>query len=744
MTGPQGMGVLKPKIGNVFTVEIIEDFTSGLGTWDWNLVNSAWLSTDLGDVPWSVSGGNALLSGVNPGVLADNAGPSSPKMWASLENKEDLTAGGVRSARMFINFSRFANTAPSSTAYWGSFGRDAGGSYVAVGKVWNSVDTTWMKQYNPLPSGTVIRVRHDGIGTVTLDIDGDDVIEWKDDVFLRALGWGIGGQAATGEDVAVDNLQSGTWGTIGIPVPWRIGDRADTDQITAGLWTRTHATWPAWSGTSGPSGPSYRSQSGTSTTRFIRVSDTSLMLGDSFVEAGMDADTSVMDLYACIRANVTFTQGYYARWTADAGGKWQIGNLAGGEVASAAAANPGFYRMRFQAIGNTLKLFQWVTNTWVLRVTATDATWSAGTIGFGFNDVFNQGIPDVDDIVYGNIPTVLACRVERVSADVVTTDIAYFQIIFDEPTSDFTRADIVLSGSASGDCTVALSGSGRQYTAAVVGIRVTGEIELSVPAGGCTAITHGGSNTDSYSIDNTVTVTPETLLWWNDPDDSSFVTMSGSNIDLIADKSPGGLYDLDNTGTLQLVTIGSRDFIDFPNDATKNLHTAISWSLSPKAISVFCVVKLDTIAPAAQGLFFFIPAGANSDFHSFLIEVRGTRMGVSFGTGHEAGAINARQTATGIVAAGGTYVIGACMDTNSQPQIFVNGVEIGMSSFSGSLAPSSWMSNTSTTLDNFIGTRTGPSLPLDGQMGDCIGFLKRFVAADMIAISQGLMTRHGI
>jgi hypothetical protein len=570
MTGPQGMGPLMSygvtTLGDVFTPELTEDFTSGLGTWDFNLVATNWLITDLGDVPWSVSGGEALLSGLNPGALADSVGPSSPKMWASLENREDLTTGGNRTAKMFINFSRFTNSSVSSSAYFGAFGRDAGGSFVSVGKIMNGTTTTWMKQYNPLPIGTIVRVRHDGIGTITVDIDGVDAILFRDPAFLRARGWGIGGQSASGYDVAVDNLTSGTWGDIGIPVPWWIGDTADTDQITAGLWVRNAASGGVWPKhrTIGTDGGSYYSSSATFTGRWIELSNTSLLLGDCFCEATMSPDTSVLDMRMTLRGNSLLTQGYQFYWRSDSGGQWVIQRWDGTIIGTAAASNPGRYTMRGQCQGTSIKLFQLVSGNWVLRVSVTDSTYSAGNISFYFNDVSNQGTPEVSDICFGNIPTSLGCRVERQTVDTTTAAHIEFEILFDEPTSDFTAGDIVLSGAGTTGAGVTITGSGRKYTATVTGMEATGIVQLDVPAACCTALTHGASNTASTSIDNTVTSGLLTLSGMRGIWDASEFTSGTSAVKNWA----GGAFDpvvgqMDNAFGSNLVTISGRQWYSF-------------------------------------------------------------------------------------------------------------------------------------------------------------------------------------
>jgi hypothetical protein len=72
MTGPQGMGALMPKLGNQFTGENVEDFTTNAGTWDWDLLNAQWAGTDLGNANWTISAGKLVGTNTNAQMLADD------------------------------------------------------------------------------------------------------------------------------------------------------------------------------------------------------------------------------------------------------------------------------------------------------------------------------------------------------------------------------------------------------------------------------------------------------------------------------------------------------------------------------------------------------------------------------------------------------------------------------------------------------------------------------------------------
>lgn len=507
MTGPQGAGTfgLLLNTGPGFTPEYTEDFTTDAGTWDWDILNSLWLGTDLGNANYTISGGELHATNVNTQVLADNVKASAHNMWGSIENREDLTTGGNRQFRVLINFTRFSNTATNSAAYWVAFGRSGIKTYIAIGKTWNGVDTTFQTQYNPIPIGTVIRIRHDGIGLITADIDGEDRITYIDTCFLRARGGGMGWSVSSG-DISVDNLQFGILDeAIGIPVPWYQGDACDTNLIGS-LWTRSGASSPDYHTTASGQPPYYFSSSGTSTTWTLRLTDTSLLLGDCYVEATLTADTGVLDNYITLRGNHPLSQGYYFRWTADGSAGWQIGKHGVGQLAASAAASPGtLYRIRAEAQGNNLRLYQQVGGVWVLKVSTTDSTYSAGIPSIAFNDVSSQGFPTSQDIVVGNLPTSVTCTVERLTYDTTSEEAILFNIIFSDDVTGFSGGDVTLSGSASAGCAVSITGSGRSYTATVTGMTTAGEVILDVNPSTCTAVTHGAPNDASTSLDNSVT-----------------------------------------------------------------------------------------------------------------------------------------------------------------------------------------------------------------------------------------------
>jgi hypothetical protein len=78
-----------------------------------------------------------------------------------------------------------------------------------------------------------------------------------------------------------------------------------------------------------------------------------------------------------------------------------------------------------------------------------------------------------------------------------------FTVVFSEPVTGFTGADVALSGTA-GANTAVVSGSGTIYNVAVSGMTISGTVIASIPAGGITDVV-GNTNAASTSTDNTVT-----------------------------------------------------------------------------------------------------------------------------------------------------------------------------------------------------------------------------------------------
>ena len=78
-----------------------------------------------------------------------------------------------------------------------------------------------------------------------------------------------------------------------------------------------------------------------------------------------------------------------------------------------------------------------------------------------------------------------------------------FTVVFSEPVTGFTGADVTLSGTA-GATDATVTGSGTTYNVAVSGMPSDGTVIASIPAGGASDAA-GNTNLGSVSLDNTVT-----------------------------------------------------------------------------------------------------------------------------------------------------------------------------------------------------------------------------------------------
>ncbi|MFL5331530.1 MAG: beta strand repeat-containing protein [Gemmataceae bacterium] len=127
-----------------------------------------------------------------------------------------------------------------------------------------------------------------------------------------------------------------------------------------------------------------------------------------------------------------------------------------------------------------------------------------------------------NDLGFGNAAAVFSINVDMHlptvtinqaagQADPAIGTSAQFTVIFSEPVTGFTAADIVIGGTA-GATTAVVSGSGTTYTVTISGATQSGTVTASINAGAAFDISDDG-NTASTSTDNTVTliiVTPPT------------------------------------------------------------------------------------------------------------------------------------------------------------------------------------------------------------------------------------------
>ncbi|HYG94411.1 MAG TPA: glycine-rich protein [Nocardioides sp.] len=92
--------------------------------------------------------------------------------------------------------------------------------------------------------------------------------------------------------------------------------------------------------------------------------------------------------------------------------------------------------------------------------------------------------------------------------DPTTTPSVEFAVVFSEPVTGFSAADVVVSGTAPGALVAPIAGSGSSYTVRVAGMNGPGTIVVSVPAEAAQDAA-GNWSTASTSTDDTVTYAPD-------------------------------------------------------------------------------------------------------------------------------------------------------------------------------------------------------------------------------------------
>jgi hypothetical protein len=401
-----GGGVF-PLLGITTTPELLDNFNRADadvigGNWDSHYLHSTWALANLGGQTWKIRSNKLRGDGINPIKSVETSTLMSGRnIYAQIVNHQSFTSGNNRQFRLLINVGRQGTTA--GTYYYGMFGRVGGVVTVSIGKYWNNTDVVLATAAQAVPVGALVRVRHDGVGKLFLDIDNVTVLQTAIDAcYLRARGVGIGYSGQNNGDThEADDFQAGVWGTIPVPSPWYMGDAFDTDSIASGVWTKSGTTQPSIGEDGARGGKMLSFQSGQGTV-YGALADASLLSADQYVEATMDTDNSVYDVYAILRSAAA-GQGYYFRWDTTNG--WAIGRLGVGIIASSAAGSPGSEnRIRAEAQGTALRLYHWTGGAWSLKVSTTDSNISAaGTVRFGFNDVGGQGVPQLHDVVVGNL-----------------------------------------------------------------------------------------------------------------------------------------------------------------------------------------------------------------------------------------------------------------------------------------------------------------------------------------------------
>ncbi|MCC6992938.1 MAG: hypothetical protein IT181_28305 [Acidobacteria bacterium] len=113
--------------------------------------------------------------------------------------------------------------------------------------------------------------------------------------------------------------------------------------------------------------------------------------------------------------------------------------------------------------------------------------------------------PALAAVAAAQVPTVTIDQGPS-QVDPTTVSPIVFAVVFSEPVTGFTSADVTISGSAGGTKTVVISGTGPTYTASVSGMTTSGTVVATIPAGRVLDAT-SNPNSASTSTDNVVTFT---------------------------------------------------------------------------------------------------------------------------------------------------------------------------------------------------------------------------------------------
>jgi hypothetical protein len=336
---------------------------------------------------------------------------------------------------------------------------------------------------------------------------------------------------------------------------------------------------------------------------------------------------------------------------------------------------------------------------------ATDMTGNPSTASTSTDNVVTWTVPNPGDVTK---PTV---TIDQGATQVSPTSLSpiVFDVLFSEPITGFTGADVFFAGSTAGGTLVAsVSGAGPAYTVSVSGMTTDGTVTATIPLD---RVLDGNSNSNfaSTSSDNTVswtsapdivvpTVTIDEGALQADPTstspivfdvvfsesvtgfDGADVTLGGTAGATTATVSgPGPAYTVSVTGMIAngtvLATIGAGVVVDGGgngNDASTSADNSVTWVVDTTAPTVTveqggAQADPTSASPITFDVVFSEPiAGlADSDFDLSGSTAGGTLVPVISGSGTAY-----TVTVTGMTTAGDvilTLPVGAVVDGGNNP-----------------------------------------------------------------------------
>ena len=154
-----------------------------------------------------------------------------------------------------------------------------------------------------------------------------------------------------------------------------------------------------------------------------------------------------------------------------------------------------------------------VTGTGAVYTVAVSGMTSSGTVtaslplGAAVDGAGNPSLASTstdNTVTFDNAAPTVTVNQAAAQSDPTNTNPVNFTVVFSEPVTGFTSADVSLGGTAGGTKTATVTGSGTTYNVAVSGITSDGTVTVSLAAGGAV---DGAGNTSaaSTSTDGAVT-----------------------------------------------------------------------------------------------------------------------------------------------------------------------------------------------------------------------------------------------
>jgi len=123
-------------------------------------------------------------------------------------------------------------------------------------------------------------------------------------------------------------------------------------------------------------------------------------------------------------------------------------------------------------------------------------------------------------------PPTVTINKAAAQSDPTSSSPILFDVVFSEPVTGFTAADISFTGSTAGTLAASITGTGPTYTVSVTGMSITGNVVASIPAAVVIDLA-GNPNTVATFTDKTVAWVQPVVGTDDGKMDFSLVSQSG-------------------------------------------------------------------------------------------------------------------------------------------------------------------------------------------------------------------------